>query len=43
LSAGDLCRPCGPGGEGRAQGLARNARGEPLQSGSYQWGKGRKT
>jgi len=32
LSAGDLCRPSGPDGEGQARGQARNARGEPSQS-----------
>jgi hypothetical protein len=29
LSAGDLCQPSGPDGEGQARGQARNARGEP--------------
>jgi hypothetical protein len=28
LSAGDLCQPSGPDGEGQATGQARNARGE---------------
>jgi hypothetical protein len=29
LSAGDLCQPSGPDGEGQARGQARSARGEP--------------
>jgi hypothetical protein len=29
LSAGDLCQPSGPDGEGQARGQARNAHGEP--------------
>ena len=30
LSAGDLCQPSGPDGEGQAGGQARNMRGEPF-------------
>jgi len=30
LSAGDLCQPSGPDGEGQAKGQARGARDEPL-------------
>ena len=29
MSAGDLCQPSGPDGEGQARGQSRNARGEP--------------
>ena len=29
LSAGDLCQPSGPDGEGQAEGQARNSRGGP--------------
>jgi len=36
LSAGDLCQPSGPDGEGQARGQARSARGEPLQPGTCQ-------
>ena len=38
MSAGDLCRPSGPEGEGQARGQARSAHGEPSKSGSCRLG-----
>jgi hypothetical protein len=35
LSAGDLCQPSGPDGEGQAGGQARNPRGEPFKTGTW--------
>jgi hypothetical protein len=35
LSAGDLCRPSGPNGEGQARGQARWARGESPGDATY--------